>query len=86
MPAYHGRIAIVGVAESDYGRVPNMTELQLHAQAIQRALEDGGLHKDDIDGVFCSSDTMSMPMFLIVKGTLHPSQKVPEKSSCFGRK
>jgi len=25
-------------------------------------------------------------VFLIVKGTLHPSQKVPEKSSCFGRK
>jgi hypothetical protein len=42
MPASNGRIAIVGIAESDYGRVPNMTELQLHAQAIQRALEDSG--------------------------------------------
>jgi acetyl-CoA acetyltransferase len=61
MPAYHGRIAIVGIAESDSGRVPNMTELQLHAQAIQRALEDSGLRKKDIDGVCCSSDTMSMP-------------------------
>ncbi len=61
MPAYNGRIAIVGIAESDYGRVPNMTELQLHAQAVQRALEDSGLRKQEIDGVFCSSDTMSMP-------------------------
>jgi acetyl-CoA acetyltransferase len=61
MPAYNGRIAIVGIAESDYGRVPNMTELQLYAQAIQRALEDSGLRKKDIDGVFSSSDTMSMP-------------------------
>ncbi len=61
MPAYNGRIVIVGVAESDYGRVPNMTELQLHAQAIHRTLEDSGLRKKDIDGVFCSSDTMSMP-------------------------
>ena len=34
MPAYNGRIAIVGVAESDYGRVPHMTEMQLHAQAL----------------------------------------------------
>jgi len=44
MPVYNGRIAIVGIAESDYGRVPNMTELQLHAQALQRALvnTDGG--------------------------------------------
>src|SRR6516162_5561851 len=61
MAVYDGRIVIVGVAESDYGRVPNMTELQLHAQAIQRALADSGLRKKDIDGVFCSSDTMSMP-------------------------
>ena len=37
MPAYNGRIAVVGVAESAYGRVPNMTGLQSHAQAIQRA-------------------------------------------------
>jgi acetyl-CoA acetyltransferase len=43
MTIYNGRVAIVGVAESDYGRVPNKTELQLHAQAIQRALEDSGL-------------------------------------------
>ena len=61
MPAYNGRIAIVGIAESDYDRVPNRTELQLHAQALQRALEDSGPRKQDIDGVFCGSDTMSMP-------------------------
>jgi hypothetical protein len=66
MPAYNGRIAIVGIAESDYGRVPNMTELQLHAQTIHRALEDSGLSKKDIDGVFCSSDTMSMPTVTLI--------------------
>src|SRR5258708_13945487 len=48
MPSYNGRIAIVGVAESDYGRVPHMTEMQLHAQALQRALEESGLRKSDI--------------------------------------
>ncbi len=65
MPTYNGRIAIVGVAESDYGRVPNMTELQLHAQALQRVLEDSGLHKKEIDAVFCSSQTMGMPTVLL---------------------
>src|SRR5438876_4203138 len=65
MPAYNGRIAIVGIAESDYGRVPNMTELQLHAQAIQRALEDSGLRKSEIDGVFSSSDTLIEPTVMI---------------------
>ncbi len=49
MPVYTGRVAIVGIAESDSGRVPNMTELQLHAQALQRALEDSGLSKQEID-------------------------------------
>src|SRR5258708_24413164 len=48
MPSYNGPIAIVGVAESDYGRVPHMTEMQLHAQALQRALEESGLRKSDL--------------------------------------
>jgi acetyl-CoA acetyltransferase len=65
MPVYNGRIAIVGIAESDYGRVPNMTELQLHAQALQRALEDSGLRKSEIDGVFSSSDTLIEPTVMI---------------------
>ncbi|HZO75597.1 MAG TPA: acetyl-CoA acetyltransferase [Ktedonobacteraceae bacterium] len=65
MPSYNGRIAIVGVAESDYGRVPDKTELQLHAQATWRALEDSGLCKDDIDAVFCSSHSMGMPTVML---------------------
>ena len=65
MPFYNGRIAIVGVAESDYGRVPNMTEMQLHAQATWRALTDSGLHKNDIDGVFCSSHFPGMPTVML---------------------
>ena len=65
MPAYNERIAIVGVAESDYGRVPHMTEMQLHAQALQRALVDSGLRKADIDGVFCSSQTLGMPTVML---------------------
>jgi len=65
MPSHNGRITIVGVAESDYGRVPHMTEMQLHAQALQRALDDSGLRKEDIDGVFCSSHTLGMPTVML---------------------
>lgn len=65
MTAYNGRIAIVGVAESDYGRVPNMTEMQHHAQATQRALEECGLHKNDIDSVFSSSTTITTPTLML---------------------
>ena len=65
MPSYNGRIAIVGVAESDYGRVPNMTEMQLHTQATWRALAESGLHKNDIDAVFCSSQTLGTPTVML---------------------
>ena len=65
MPFYNGRIAIVGVAESDYGRVPHMTEMQLHAQATWRALEESGLHKNAIDAVFCSSHSLGMPTVML---------------------
>lgn len=65
MPSYNGRIAIVGVAESDSGRVPNMTEMQLHAQATWRALDESGLHKNDIDAVFCSSHSLGMPTVML---------------------
>ena len=65
MPSYNGRIVIAGVAESDYGRVPHMTELELHAQALQRVLKDCGARKQDIDGVFSSSQVMGMPTVML---------------------
>ncbi len=46
-------VAIVGAAESDQiGLVENKSALQLHAEAAHNALEDAGLTKDDVDGLF----------------------------------
>jgi acetyl-CoA acetyltransferase len=45
-------VAIVGVAESDFGDVPHLPILDMHAQAATRALTDSGLEKRDIDGLF----------------------------------
>ncbi len=46
-------IAIVGVAESDVmGNVPGKSSLQHHAEAAYNALEDAGLSKSDVDGIF----------------------------------
>jgi acetyl-CoA acetyltransferase len=50
------RVAVVGVSLSDVGRVDDKTELQLHQQAIHRAIADAGLTKDDVDGL-CSTGT-----------------------------
>jgi len=45
------KVAIVGVGESDIGKVANMSGLGLNAQASKRALDDAGLKVSDIDGL-----------------------------------
>ncbi|MEN2740617.1 acetyl-CoA acetyltransferase [Microbacterium sp. X-17] len=55
--------AIVGVAESDLGAVgPGISSLDLIGQATVRALDDAGLRKSDIDGLFCHSAFFSSPV------------------------
>lgn len=44
------RVAIVGAALSDCGRVDDKSPFHLHQQAASRALADAGLTKDDVDG------------------------------------
>jgi acetyl-CoA acetyltransferase len=50
------RVAIVGAALSDCGRVDDKTPYELHYQATERALADSGLNRDDIQG-FMSTGT-----------------------------
>jgi acetyl-CoA acetyltransferase len=44
------KVAIVGAALSDIGRVDTKTPFELHFQAASRAIADAGLLKTDIDG------------------------------------
>jgi hypothetical protein len=45
-------IAIVGAAETtELGRIPELSQIQLHADAALNALADAGLKPSDIDGV-----------------------------------
>lgn len=60
------KAAIVGVAESDLGYTPNKTFLQLIAQATDRALEDAGLTKKDVDGFF-SAGWLTMESIMIAE-------------------
>lgn len=49
-PAPRRRVAVVGVALSDCGRVDGPNPYALHAQAARRALADSGLDRSVIDG------------------------------------
>jgi acetyl-CoA acetyltransferase len=65
MPAsLKNKIAIVGVGESDIGKVPHMTGLGLNAQAAKRALDDSGLKVSDIDGVL-TAYSFTEPYFML---------------------
>jgi acetyl-CoA acetyltransferase len=48
---------IIGTGLSDYPKAPHLSAIEHHALATQRALEDCGLAKGDIDG-YCSAGGM----------------------------
>lgn len=56
------RVAIVGAALSDIGRVDIKTPFELHYQAASRALSDAGLTKDDVDGFGSSGMGLLAPV------------------------
>ena len=70
--------AIVGVAESDeIGLVPNKSSLQLHAEAAFNALEDAGLSKSDVDGLFTAGySTYNTGEYLGIRPTYTDSTTV----------
>ncbi len=58
-----GAAAIVGVGESEIGKVPHMSGLGLAAQAAKRALDEAGLKPSDIDGLL-TAYSMTEPYFM----------------------
>ena len=54
------RVAVVGAAWSDVGRVDDKTAFQLHFQGTSRALADAGIDKSEVDG-FMSHGTGALP-------------------------
>lgn len=54
------RVAIVGAAESDFGKIPHVGDLELHVQAARRAIADAGIPKDAIDGLFTTGGRYGM--------------------------
>jgi acetyl-CoA acetyltransferase len=58
MSSLSGKVAIVGVEESDrIGIVSDKSAIQLQAEAARNALRDAGLSLRDVDGVFTAGTT-----------------------------
>ena len=84
------RVAIVGVGESEIGKVPHMTGLGLNAQAAKRALDETGLKPSDIDGLL-TAYSMTEPYFMLgsvmceylgLKPTFNASMVVSASRAC----
>ena len=53
-----GTVAVVGAAEStDLGVLPNISQIQIHADAALNAMKDCGLKPRDIDGIATAGET-----------------------------
>jgi acetyl-CoA acetyltransferase len=61
------RAAIVGVAESDLGRTPDKTVLQLQHQAAGAALADAGLRFEDVDALFGAGNWAWSPNLMLAE-------------------
>ena len=56
MSSLRGKVAIVGAADTEVGKVPHLSATQLCVDAALRALDDAGIGKHQIDGlVTCNS-------------------------------
>lgn len=56
------KVAIVGAALSDCGRVDDKTDFELVQQGSARALADAGLTRDDVDGFGCGGLGQNPPV------------------------
>ncbi len=56
MDNLRGRVAIVGAADTEVGKVPGLSSTELCIEAALRALDDAGMSKNEVDGlVTCNS-------------------------------
>ena len=59
-------MAIVGISESQCGRGVELTPLQHQALAAQKALNDAGLNKSDVDAVM-TTDVVGLPSLKVAE-------------------
>ncbi|QFG21642.1 acetyl-CoA acetyltransferase [Actinomadura sp. WMMB 499] len=61
------KAGIVGVAESDLGKTPHLTVLSQQALAAKAALDEAGLTKHDVDGLFTAGGWGWAPTMMLAE-------------------
>ncbi len=74
------QVAVVGAAETtELGVIPNMSQIQLHADAALNAIADAGLKLSDIDGFATAVETpQQMAHYL---GITRPGSTAPRSAA-----
>lgn len=57
------RIAIIGIGDLPVGKYPEYDEMELAALVVSKALNDAGLKKNQIEGLFAGPDNLIADMF-----------------------
>ena len=65
MPDLRKSAAIVGIHEHPTRYAPDKSELQIQGESAIKAIEDAGLTKADVDGLFTSSSSVRMSAFAL---------------------
>ena len=71
-----GKVAIVGVADTEVGLLPGRTPMELGVEAALAAIADAGLKKSDIDGLV-TCNAMAQPMMYHAEATAEYLQIFP---------
>ena len=71
-----GKVAIVGVADTEVGVLPGRTPMELGGEAALAAIADAGLEKTDVDGLV-TCNAMAQPMMYHAEATAEYLQIFP---------
>jgi len=71
-----GKVAIVGVADTEVGVLPGRTPMEMGVEAALAAIADAGLEKGDIDGL-ATCNAMAQPMMYHAEATAEYLQIFP---------
>ena len=71
-----GKVAIVGVADTEVGVLPGRTPMEMGVEAALAAIADAGLEKNDVDGLV-TCNAMAQPMMYHAEATAEYLQIFP---------